>query len=109
MPAGRPKGSRNKLHIHQFVTPDEVEKLVRLAKEQADTKPELLKFLLEQIFGKARQNIGLDGGEEGTPVMFVPAEIINKNHLMEETNVPVVEETPVVEAPSIPEGEVTAI
>jgi hypothetical protein len=28
----------------------------------------MLKFLLEQIYGKPRQNVGLDGGEDGVPI-----------------------------------------
>jgi len=79
---GRPKGSSNKLKIWQFVTPDEVTELVELAKEEAqDGKTDMLKFLLEQIFGKARQNVGLDGGEDGTPVVFMPSEIADKNNI----------------------------
>lgn len=35
-------------------------------------------YLLDRTFGKARQNIGLDGGEEGAPIIFMPASLINK-------------------------------
>lgn len=67
--AGRPKGSGNKPRISDYITLDEVKALVETAKRTAGDKPELLKFLLEQIFGKARQNIGLDGGE-GEPLVI---------------------------------------
>lgn len=35
-------------------------------------------YLIDRTFGKARQNIGLDGGVEGTPVVFMPSTLINK-------------------------------
>ena len=68
---GRPKGSSNKPQIWNYVTPDEVAELMTLAKEQAREKPELLKFLLEQIFGKAKQNLGLEGGDSGLPIYVI--------------------------------------
>jgi len=43
---------------------------VQAAKDQSLDKSDLLKFVLEQIFGKARQSIGLDGGEEGKPILY---------------------------------------
>ena len=66
--AGRKEGSTKKPQISDFITEDEVKTLVAIAKEQATTKPELLKFLLEQVFGKAKQAIELSGGEE--PITF---------------------------------------
>ena len=66
--AGRKKGSTKKPQISDFITEEEVKDLVAMAKEQATTKPELLRFLLEQVFGKARQAIELSGGEE--PITF---------------------------------------
>ena len=62
--AGRPKGSTKKPQISDYITEAEVKSLVATAKKQARIKPELLKFLLEQIFGKAPQSLDLPG-EEG--------------------------------------------
>jgi hypothetical protein len=67
--AGRPKGQKDKLVIRDYFTLDDIEKLVETAKKQAESKPEIMKFLLEQVFGKARQNIGIDGGEENKAIL----------------------------------------
>lgn len=62
--AGRPKGATSRPQIRDFITPEEVKDLVEKCKEQAkEGRPELMKFLLEQIFGKAVQPIGNDGDE----------------------------------------------
>ncbi len=62
--AGRPSGSTSRPQIRDFVTADEVKDLVETCKKQAkEGRPELMKFLLEQIFGKAVQPIGNDGDE----------------------------------------------
>ena len=48
--------------------------------KQVSDKPEILKLVVEQLFGKPRQNIGLDGGEDGQPVVFTVAkELAEKN------------------------------
>ena len=62
--AGRPEGTTKKPKISDYITEAEVKSLVATAKKQARIKPELLKFLLEQIFGKAPQSLDLPG-EEG--------------------------------------------
>ena len=35
-------------------------------------------YLLDRGFGKARQNIGIDGGSEGAPIVFIPAGLVEK-------------------------------
>lgn len=35
-------------------------------------------YLIDRTFGKARQNIGLDGGAEGAPIIIMPASLVNK-------------------------------
>ena len=61
---GRPFGSTTRPQFRDFITEDEVKKLVKIAKKQAETKPELLKFVLEQIFGRAPQPLtGKDGND----------------------------------------------
>ena len=62
--AGRPEGTTKKPKISDYITEAEVKSLVATAKKQAKMKPELLKFLLEQIFGKAPQSLELPG-EQG--------------------------------------------
>ncbi len=58
---GRPKGSTSKLKIADFFTPEEINRLVLEAKTLAfgdgETKPDkdMIKFIAEQIFGKAKQ------------------------------------------------------
>lgn len=80
--AGRPKGTYNKPQLRDYISEDEVNKLVEKAKEQAADKPELLKFILDHVFGKARQNIGLDGGEDGQPLSIeISEKIAQKNGL----------------------------
>lgn len=65
--AGRPKGSGNKLNILDFLEDGDAQKVVDTAKELALTKkdPRAVNFLIEQIFGKAKQSIEM-GGELDT-------------------------------------------
>lgn len=80
--AGRPKGSYNKPQIREFFTEEEVAALVADLKASAIDDVKVKLFLAEQVFGKARQNIGLDGGDEGTPVSVeVSEKIARKNGL----------------------------
>ena len=60
--SGRPKGSTTKPQISDYVTRKEVKDLVKMAKDMAPEKPEILKFLLEQIFGRAVQPVEASGG-----------------------------------------------
>lgn len=66
--AGRPKGSINKFKLRDRFTDKEIAELVSGAKELAKRDPVMLKFLLEQIFGKARQSVGIGGEEEAPPI-----------------------------------------
>lgn len=34
-----------------------------------------------RAIGKVRQNVGLDGGEDGSPIMFIPSEIAHKHDI----------------------------
>ena len=61
--AGRPKGSKNSsniLKLRSFVNKREIERFVELAKKKAQEDPQLLKFMLEQIFGKAPQTVDMN-------------------------------------------------
>lgn len=53
-----------------------------------DGNPQAINSLLDRAFGRARQNIGLDGGEQNKPIIFMPAELMARhgiNTLLDET------------------------
>lgn len=75
--AGRKPGSVTKLKIRDYVSQDQVDELVELLiKKVKEGDPVLMKFLVEQLFGKAAQSLDLTSGEEKLGVMLV--EIIGK-------------------------------
>jgi hypothetical protein len=76
---GRPVGSTTKRQIKDYMSEAEVERMVNKLIAQAEERPELLKFLLEQVFGKARQTVGLDGGIEDGTIKPVLVKFINDN------------------------------
>lgn len=45
----------------------------------ADRNPTVLNSLLDRAFGRARQNIGLDGGAEDKPIVFMPASLMQRH------------------------------
>ena len=55
-------------------------------------------YLLDRAFGKARQNIGIDGGADGAPIIFMPAELIQKFALDKPIEAELIEEPNVYEA-----------
>lgn len=55
-PRGKKVGTYTKPRISDYLNQEEVDRLVVLAKKQASENPKLLIFILEQIFGKARQS-----------------------------------------------------
>lgn len=59
-----------KRQIQDHFSDDEVMQLIKDAKKMARKKPEIMKFLLEQIFGKAPQRMELTG-EDGEPIAHV--------------------------------------
>ena len=88
---GRPKGSKNKLVITDFFTPEDIDQAVAEAKLLAfgdgNTKPDrqVLIFVLEQLFGKATQR-NEHTGAEGEPLVLQLAEsIIEKYDTQSET------------------------
>lgn len=58
---GVSKATELKRKIQDHFSDDEVKELIEDAKEMARSKPEIMKFLLEQIFGKAPQQVELTG------------------------------------------------
>ena len=68
--AGRPKGSTTKPQFRDFVSEKEVKELVEQAKGLAKAgKVDLLKFVLEHIFGKAPQNLDVTSNGEVLPLL----------------------------------------
>lgn len=64
MVMGRPKGSTNRPALRDKLTPERITRLVNKAFDLADKgDPIMLKFLLEQIYGKAVQPLGNDDGK----------------------------------------------
>lgn len=80
--SGRKKGSSNKLRVTDFFNAEERERLVAQAKSltiDAEGNPdkEMVKFLWEQLFGKATQRTELTGAE-GEALQIVFDQVFNK-------------------------------
>ena len=82
--AGRKKGSTKRPQLRDYITEEEVKKLVKTAKEQAKDKPEILKFVLEHIFGKAPQMI--DGNVAGEIRLLIAKEVADKHEITSDTS-----------------------
>jgi hypothetical protein len=54
----------------------------------SERNPNAINSLLDRGFGKARQNIGLDGGAEDKPIVFLPAELMAKYSIEKGVYVP---------------------
>jgi len=74
---GRPKGSSNKLKVTDFFNGDERDELIANAKLLAfgddGNRPDekMVRFLFEQLFGKATQRTELTGAEgEALKILF---------------------------------------
>lgn len=79
-PNGRPKGTTNKLRVTDFFNGEERDRLILEAKMLAfgddGTKPDkdMVKFLFEQLFGKATQRNEVTGAEgEALQIIFSDA------------------------------------
>lgn len=76
-PNGRPKGTKNKLRVTDFFNGAERDQLILEAKLLAfgteDTKPDkdMIKFLWEQLFGKATQKIAGDDDGDALNVKII--------------------------------------
>lgn len=61
---------------------EENEPIVSKAIDQAKAGDKSAReWLYDRGFDKVRQNVGLDGGEEGSPIVFLPFEIADKNNI----------------------------
>lgn len=72
-------GSDRFLEVTDYMTMGEVTEIVEKAKELAragDVKTII--FLMEQLFGKARQVIGLEGNSE-KPIVFIDSALAKKH------------------------------
>lgn len=84
--AGRPKGESDnsilRRRLKDFISNDELDLFVESLKSKAMEDSKVMMYLIDHIFGKARQNVGLDGGEDGKSIIIEIAEAIaNKNEL----------------------------
>lgn len=80
--SGRPVGTTKdkispatlKKKIRDYLKEKDVKELIKIAHEQAKAgDKKMLQFLLDHSFGKPRQNVGLDGGKDGQPIMTMSA------------------------------------
>lgn len=63
--AGRPKGSYTRPQIKDYLTKENIVELTNKAKEKAlEGDPIMLKFLLEQVYGKAPMVVEDPGGDK---------------------------------------------
>ncbi len=65
--AGRPKGSSRRPKITDHFSDKEIKNLIKQAKAEAKKDIGMLKFLLEQLFGKARQTV-VGGDSDDNPI-----------------------------------------
>lgn len=77
--AGRPKGSSNKPRIADFMSEDDIRDLMERYLERAKVEDRVMIHLIENVLGKARQNIGLDGGEIDKPIAILNGVISDDN------------------------------
>ena len=63
-PYGRPK----KYTIHDYITPEQVEEIIKIAKDKAEQGDiNMIKMIVEHVFGKPRQSIE-HTGEDGEAI-----------------------------------------
>jgi hypothetical protein len=74
--SGRPKGSKPMPKFLSYVGTKDIDGLVNKAMKLADNgDSSMIKFLLDQVFGRAHQNIGL-GNIDGQPLKIEVSEAI---------------------------------
>lgn len=75
--AGRKLGSTTKPQIRDFLNETKVKELVKKAEDMAKAgDPTMLKFVLEQVFGRATQTIGGDKDNPLVPEVITGMKII---------------------------------
>lgn len=84
--SGRPKGSTKRPQLRDDLTAEQKEEIINQAIAKAlNGSEKLLQFFLEQIYGKARQNIGLDGGEDDKPIAILTNALRSRNSNTEDS------------------------
>lgn len=78
--AGRPAGSTTRPQLRNYFTDDDIAQLVADLKERARTDSTILKFLGEQVFGKAPQPLTGEGGIGPVQVQISEA-VAKKNNI----------------------------
>lgn len=91
--------------IKEYFSAREVKTLVTRLKKQAKTDKKVAMFLAEQVFGKARGNVGVDGGEDGKPIQMNMATILNQLERPKQTPIQGVVITNKIDPVSIAIGE----
>lgn len=67
---GRPKGSFTKPRLRDYLTEKDIKEIIAVAKKKArEGDVTMLKFILEQIYGKAPQSIDLN--PDGKPLVVI--------------------------------------
>lgn len=89
--SGRPRGESDnsilKRKLRDYISSDELDLFVESLKSKAMEDSKVMMYLIDHIFGKARQNVGLDGGEDGKSIIIEIAEAIaNKNDINKSTS-----------------------
>ena len=78
--AGRKKNSGNQRYKFQsYFTKKEVKDIVKKVKEQAETRPELLKLIVEQLFGRSPQRMEMTGKDGEKLTIQISEEVAKKN------------------------------
>jgi len=78
--AGRKKNSGNqKYKFQSYFTKKEVRDIVKKVKEQAETRPELLKLIVEQLFGRPPQRMEMTGKDGEKLTIQISEEVAKKN------------------------------
>ena len=68
---GRPKGSFTKPQLRDYIDENEVASIIKEAKKKAkEGDTGMLKFVLEQIFGKAPQSMDLTTDGKAIEILF---------------------------------------
>lgn len=61
--AGRPKGSTTRPQIRSYFTDKEIREVIDALKKRMSQDPQILKFVAEQIFGKATQTLNTEDAD----------------------------------------------
>jgi|TARA_Y100000310_G_scaffold314525_1_gene363984 hypothetical protein len=60
--AGRPKGSKTRPQLRNYISEDQIKEFAQFIIDEYRKKPELARWLGDQVFGRAVQPLGNDDG-----------------------------------------------